>query len=337
MGTESTAINHFPYDMDTLEQFKDSQAFPKMVTINTTYICNSKCPHCPYTNSTIRQEQRAIETPYMPEDVFKTIARQTGQNKSILRVSGAGEPLLHNRLIDYIEYAKAEGCQTGLITNGSMMTEDKASRLLSAGIDTIEFSVDAADIETYSIVRKGLDFDNTLENIKLTVALRNTLNPATNIIASVVNQKIITEKVPQIVEFWDKIVDKVQVRKYLTWDINDLADSGDLTPYLNADAPCPFPFDRILIDTNGDVRFCIYDIKGRTNWGNVMKEPISAIWGGADFQWLRQLHIKREFSRMKLCENCADRQFRSWNYNYYYLLEKASKEKLQKQPSKDET
>ncbi|MEO5361162.1 MAG: radical SAM protein [Nitrospirota bacterium] len=325
-------INHFPYNMNTLEQFKTTKAFPNMVAINSTYICNSKCPHCPYTNSTIRQEQRSLDFPYMPEDVFKTIAEQTGQNKAILRISGAGEPLLHNRLTEYVEYAKKHGCTVGLITNGSLMFEDKIRQFLNAGVDAIEFSVDAADAEMYAIVRKGLDFEKTLDNVRRTVELRNMLNPSTNIIASVINQKISSDKIPQIVEFWEKIVDSVQVRKYLTFDINDLADSGDITPYLNTDAPCPFPFDRIMIDTNGDVRFCGYDIKGRTNWGNVLKESITDIWGGPNFQWLRELHIKREFHRMKLCENCADRQFRSWKYNYYYLIEKAAEKKLEKNP-----
>jgi MoaA/NifB/PqqE/SkfB family radical SAM enzyme len=304
---------------------EETKLFPKMVVINTCYPCNAFCPHCPYTptNSKIRMEARAREFPYMPWDVFKAIADEVGKNKAILRFSGAGEPLVHKQCVDYIEYAKSVGCQVGLINNGSLMTEDRARRMLEAKVEMIEFSVDAADPETYDIVRKGLKFEKTLANIKKTVELRNALKTKTRIIASVVDQKIVHHMMDDIVAFWKPIVDVVQVRKYLTWDVNDLNNSGDVTPYLDPEAACPFPFDRLLIDSNGDMRFCVYDIKARTNWGNVLKETISSVWTGPDFDQLRRFHNDREFNRMEICEKCLDRQFRSWDYNYFLLREKA--------------
>jgi radical SAM protein with 4Fe4S-binding SPASM domain len=271
-----------------------------------------------------------MEFPFIGEDVFKKIADQTGRHGATLRVSGAGEPLMHKRIVDYIVYAKEAGCRVGLITNGSLLTEAKARTLLECGLDMIEFSVDAADPITYGIVRKGLEFKTTVNNIRRIVKLRKEMKAATNIIASVVNQRIVTDKISQIVKFWEEIADKVQVRKYLTWDINDLKDSGDVAPYLDADAPCPFPFDRMLIDSNGDVRFCVYDIKGRTKWGNVLEEPITAIWKNAKFQHLRELHIRRDFRRFPICQKCADRQFRSWSYNYFALRQGASRRRARR-------
>lgn len=327
MAENPYTIQHLPSGKEGFALSEQTRLFPKMVVINTCYPCNALCPHCPYTasNSSIRKEQRAEQYPYMPWDVFKAIADEVGKHKAILRFSGAGEPTLHKQIVEYIEYAKSVGCEAGLITNGSMMTEEKAERIIKSGIEMIEFSVDAADPVTYDIVRKGLKFETTVENIKRTVEIRNRLKAKTGIIASVVNQKIVQDKIDSIVAFWEKIVDVVQVRKYLTWDINDLAESGNVMPYLENDAPCPFPFDRLLIDSGGDMRFCVYDIKARTNWGNVLKESISSVWTGAKFEWLRQLHNDREFGKMPICENCLDRQFRSWNYNYFHLREKAAK------------
>lgn len=312
-------------DHQKFELTEKTRHFPKMVVINTCYPCNALCPHCPYTptNSKIREEGRALQSPYISWEVFKAIADEVGEYKAILRLSGAGEPLLHRQAVDYIEYAKSVGCEIGLINNGSMMTEERAERLIRAGVEMIEFSVDAADPEMYDIVRKGLSFEKTVENVKRTVALRNALKGKTRIIASVVDQKLVHETVPAIVAFWEEIVDAVQVRKYLTWDVNDLANSGDVTPYLDPEAACPFPFDRLLIDTNGDMRFCVYDIKARTNWGNVLKESISSVWTGPNFDSLRKFHNDREFYKFEICEKCLDRQFRSWDYNYFRLREKA--------------
>lgn len=268
-------------------------------------------------------EERARQFPYMPWDVFKTIADQVGEHKAILRFSGAGEPMVHKQCVDYMEYAKAVGCEVGLITNGSLMTEESALRMLKAGVEMIEFSVDAADSDTYDIVRKGLKFEKTLENVRRTVALRDSMKARTRIIASVVDQKLVHDQMKEIVAFWEPIVDVVQVRKYLTWDINDLENSGDITPYLDPQAACPFPFDRLLIDSNGDMRFCVYDIKAQTNWGNVLQETISSVWTGPLFETLRKFHNDRQFNKMEICEKCLDRQFRSWDYNYFLLREKA--------------
>lgn len=307
------------------ELTEETQYFPKMVVIVTCYPCNALCPHCPYTpsNSRIRMEERARQFPYMPLDVFKTIADQVGEHKAILRFSGAGEPMVHKQCVDYMEYAKSVGCEVGLITNGSLMTEESALRMLKAGVEMIEFSVDAADSDTYDIVRKGLKFEKTLENVRRTVALRDSLKAKTRIIASVVDQKLVHDQMKEIVAFWEPIVDVVQVRKYLTWDINDLENSGDITPYLDPQAACPFPFDRLLIDSNGDMRFCVYDIKAQTNWGNVLQETISSVWTGPLFETLRKFHNDRQFNKMEICEKCLDRQFRSWDYNYFLLREKA--------------
>ncbi|MBN1688194.1 MAG: radical SAM protein [Candidatus Omnitrophica bacterium] len=326
MSEKQATVRHLPEEKERFELTERTKLFPKMVVLNTCYPCNAKCPHCPYTNSNIRQEKRSKENPYVGWEVFKAIADQVGEHRATLRISAAGEPLLHPKVVEFVEYAKSVGCEVGIITNGSLMNEEKATRFIQCGVEMIEFSVDAADPVTYQVVRKGLQFERTVENIRRTIDIRNRLKGKTSIIASVVNQKLVADKIDSIVAFWEKIVDTVQVRKYLTWDINDLENSGDITPYLVKEAPCPFPFDRFLIDTNGDMRFCVYDIKGRTNWGNVLKESISSVWSGSNFNHLRNLQNSREFHKMPICEKCLDRQFRSWNYNYFHLRDKAAKE-----------
>ena len=37
--------------------------FPMMVVLSFVYPCNAKCPHCPYTNSNIRDDYK--DAPFM--------------------------------------------------------------------------------------------------------------------------------------------------------------------------------------------------------------------------------------------------------------------------------
>jgi len=213
--------------------------FPMMCVISFTYICNAKCPNCPYTNSTIRSDYK--DRPFMNEDTFKIIAEQCGEYGAWVRISGGGEPMLHPQAVELVEYAKKVGAKVGLITNGSRFTEENSRRLLTANVDMIEFSVDAADEETYGRVRKGLKWTTLVTNVKRMIELRNKLKSTTKIITSGVNQEGVD--IEAVEKFWGTIVDNFQKRKYLTWGINDPSKSADPTPYLPRGAdPLSFHF-----------------------------------------------------------------------------------------------
>ena len=64
---------------------KEAQKFPMMVVVGLSYVCNSHCPHCPYTNSDIRKAYK--NTPFMKEDTFKIIADECGRYGAYIRIS----------------------------------------------------------------------------------------------------------------------------------------------------------------------------------------------------------------------------------------------------------
>lgn len=86
--------------------------------------------------------------------------------------SGGGEPLLHPDLADWIAEAKHAGCQAGFLTNGSLLDEAAASRMMQAGVDWIAISADAARAETYEEIRKGADFQTFSENVRRLTGMR---------------------------------------------------------------------------------------------------------------------------------------------------------------------
>jgi radical SAM protein with 4Fe4S-binding SPASM domain len=308
-------INHTQADYGIRQEAKD---FPMMCVLSFVYICNARCPNCPYTNSNIRVSYQ--DQPFMSEKTFKIIADQCGQYGAWLRISGGGEPMLHPQSVELLEYAKSVNARVGLITNGSLFTEENSIRLLRAGIDMIEFSVDAGDAQSYSRVRQGLDWGNLVNNVKRMYKLRNKLGSPTKIIASVVNQVGID--VEAAVRFWSPIVDNIQKRKYLTWGINNPSNSADPAPYLPPEQhiPCPFIFERLNIDSKGKVMVCGYDISANTDMGNVHTQSIKDIWHGEKFEYFRKMHLSRRGLEINLCKDCPDWKYRSWTYNYWKIV-----------------
>lgn len=305
--------------------------YPMMLVLSFVYPCNAECPHCPYTNSNIRDSYK--DAPYMPEQIFKKIALESGQHSAFLRISGGGEPMLHPNATELLCFAKEVGCKIGLITNGSAFTEKKSIALLRAGVDMIEFSVDACDEETYARVRKGLKWDRLLRNVKRMIELRNKLKSNTKIIASGVNQQDVD--IAKVEDFWrNEIgVDNFIARKFLTWGENTTLDdsrSADLTPYLNTDeVPCPFIFERLNIDTRGNVMVCGYDIAANTSMGVVGKESIADIWHGEGFKFYRQKHLDNRGNDIKMCRTCPDWKYRSWHHNYWKVVKNAEQQRIE--------
>ena len=147
-------LTHVPKEFKIREEAKE---FPMMVVLSVTYVCNAKCPACPYTISTIRDTYS--DALFINENLFKKIADECGKYGSYIRLTGGGEPTLHPKIVELVEYAKKVNAKVGLITNGSLFNEENSKNLLKANIDMIEFSVDAAKKEDYEKIRVGLNWE----------------------------------------------------------------------------------------------------------------------------------------------------------------------------------
>jgi radical SAM protein with 4Fe4S-binding SPASM domain len=106
----------------------------------------------------------------MPFDVFCNILAMLPNCYKVVLV-GLGEPLLHPQIVDFVKYLKSLKKKAGLVTNAMLLNPEISGRLLEAGLDSIAFSIDGADIELSSLVRKGTDFTKVIRNIKEFVKL----------------------------------------------------------------------------------------------------------------------------------------------------------------------
>lgn len=314
------AVGHLPESFGIKE---GAEEFPLMVVLAVAYACNALCPHCPYTptNSSIRKNYKGAM--FIEPGLFRKIAGECGQYRSLMRLTGGGEPFLHPKMTELIEYAKSVGARIGVINNGSLLTPERADRVLACGTDMIEFSVDAADSATYAVVRKGLKWDTLLRNVDYAMRRRDATASPTRIVVSIVNQKAIEGRIEEVTSFWQARVDNVIVRKYLTWSVNDPGRSADPAPYLEEDTPCPFLFERLNIDTRGRVMVCGYDIAGKTDLGNIRERTIRSIWQGEVFEYYRSKHLAGKGGDIPLCSGCPDWKYRSWTHNYWKVMENA--------------
>lgn len=330
-----------------------AEEFPLMVVMSIIYPCNFGCPMCPYTdgNSEIRKFYRERHGDLFPVALWESIAREAGEYGAWMRCTGGGEPMLHPQMVEMIEYAKARGARIWMNTNGSMFGpspkhREKLERVIRAGIDLIEFSMDAGDAELYAQLRPtrgGLGnksprewWEKQVGNVRAALELRKQYHAATRVVVSVIRQDAIEGKLEEAVNFWlnEVGVDEVITRKFLTWDDNTTIPTGKaLDKHLYADMqtekkePCVWPFERLNVDTLGRISLCGQDISFRTSelFPNANDASIKEIWQGEMFTWYRRMHLEGRGAECFPCRGCSAwfAGIRDWEHGWLKVLKKS--------------
>jgi len=89
-----------------------------------------------------------------------------------ITLQGLGEPLLVPHLDDMVRLAAGRGIAVGFNTNGTLLTADRAERLVDAGLAWLHVSVDGATAATYESIRDGAHFDRVRRGVEAIVAAR---------------------------------------------------------------------------------------------------------------------------------------------------------------------
>ena len=72
-----------------------------------------------------------------------------------VELQGEGEPLLHPRFFDMVAACRERGIRIGIITNGSLLNEDRIERLVAGGIASIHVSMESAEAGQFQAIRGG--------------------------------------------------------------------------------------------------------------------------------------------------------------------------------------
>ena len=326
-----------------------AESFPLMVVISIIYPCNFGCPMCPYTdgNSELRRFYHTHDGDLIPVRLWNKMADECGDHGAWMRCTGGGEPMLHPSMVDMVEYAKAKGARIWMNTNGSMFGpmpayRTRLERIIKAGIDLIEFSMDAGDPDTYAVVRpphRGAPRDRQkwwsdhVGNVRAALAMRKEFRTTNRIVVSMIRQDIMEGKVDAAIKFWmeDVGVDEVITRKFLSWDDNTTIQLGHaMDPHLyeamptERKQPCVWPFERLNVDTLGRVALCGQDISFKTAplFPNVNDTTLKEIWLGERFSWYRKLHLDGKGAEAWPCRGCSAwlAGIRDWDHGWLKVL-----------------
>ncbi len=132
----------------------------KRIYVELTNQCNLSCSTCMRNVWDVRYGN-------MSDRTFERIL--TGlegcAEKPEIFLGGYGEPFSHPRLLHLVQLAKERGHRVSLITNGILLTEEVARRLIDLKLDMLWVSMDGASAECYADVRLGDMLPVVLKNL----------------------------------------------------------------------------------------------------------------------------------------------------------------------------
>ena len=138
-------------------------AYPTLLTIEPTNVCNLRCPECFTGAGEVGRERSMLEM-----DFYTRVLDELGDRLFQLELYNWGEPLLHKRIYEMLRMASDKGISTIISTNFSVpFDEEKAEKLVESGLATLGVSLDGATQEVYEQYRRRGDIATVLKNVAL--------------------------------------------------------------------------------------------------------------------------------------------------------------------------
>jgi MoaA/NifB/PqqE/SkfB family radical SAM enzyme len=132
---------------------------PVCLYLETTNRCNLLCTTCPRT-------YEELEPPAdMSWELFRSIVDQI-PNLARAVLHGVGEPMLVRHLPRMVRYLKDRGTYVLFNTNGTVLNEKNGRALIGADLDELRVSFDAANAESYRVIRGKNYFNRILRNVR---------------------------------------------------------------------------------------------------------------------------------------------------------------------------
>ena len=273
--------------------------YPTSMNIEMTNACNAKCFMCPAT-TTKRPRGR------MPDEVFQKIFREISTWPVIPYVGfhGVGEPLIDKRLLDRMAALKAIGVPMTLVTNGSLLNQEVAQRLLQIKVDCVNVSLETLDAVRFEEIRIGLNFDAVRNNLVDFLRLRNEANAWTKVGITVILSERNPEKKFDIAPFvalglrpgdWIQAAPMHNFGSFFKFE-----DAY----YKPGQMPCSQLFGPMNIGYDGNVMLCCVDSEYAEPMGSVLDRTVFEIFNGEKFRQIRRAHLEGRRSDIAVCRTC---------------------------------
>jgi len=295
--------------------------FPWQVDIGLTNHCNFNCSMC--LNDKITKKRG-----FMSETLFKSIVdciHNKFKLKTILGIGLFGEPTLHPKFVDFIQYASQRDVNMRIAINCSLLSKEISQTIIDSTIISLELSFFSLDKEKYNqMVGKDI-YEKALTNIHQFLELANQahfkgrvrLRPFEN------NSQEMTAYQKEFYEKYTNLnFERQEPKKYDNWA--GFFDSPKFLKGVYVRKPCEYIFSRISIDWDGEARLCCQAMMADDLIAGYINKnfDLDNLWHSQKLNEIKDKFLKLDYNSFPSCKNCH----LSKRYVYFSELSKIFKQ-----------
>jgi len=289
---------------------------PRSVKIEISPRCNYRCGFCALRTREVQPKWD------MDFELFKRITREMREaGVEEIGVFYLGESFMNPRLlVDCIRHVKQTlGFPYVFLTsNASMAFPEAAEACMQAGLDSLKWSVNAADEEQFESIMgvSGRLFKRALENIQAAFEMRQKGAHKTRLYASSIRydgeqqqrmEELLRAHVLPYVDqhYWLPLysMGAFATQREEQLGYRPTAGNQGRIGALREPLPCWSAFTEGHVTAEGKLSACCFDATANWTMGDLNRISFTEAWNSEPFVRLRAAHLKRDV-KGTVCENC---------------------------------
>lgn len=277
---------------DVLTDVELNLDFPKKIMLEVSGMCNDRCIFC--SNQKYKRTKKVVDDGLairIIKEAYDCGARE-------ISFHGMGEPLICNRLKDYVALSKNLGYEyTYLDTNGALAIPDVINPIIDAGLDSIKFSISASNPEDYEKVQGRDDFDKVLDNLRKLSEYRKERGYHFKLIVGFVETVFTIGQFQELKSLIGSYVDDLWLSPCQTQggtmndEIEPIKLESNLQPPVDP-IICREPFERLVVSSNGLIyACCMWDDSSDLVVGDASTDSLRDAWLSNKAMDIRRQHM----------------------------------------------
>jgi MoaA/NifB/PqqE/SkfB family radical SAM enzyme len=229
----------------------------------------------------------------------------------VIRLYKDGEPFLNPHFAEMVSYAKKSGCcdRVDTTTNAALLTPDLSLRVIDAGLDRINISVEGVNEEQYKdFSQYKINYRQFVDNIRFFYEHRKQCEMIVKI-----NGDILTEGQKQ--EFYDifgDITDGIFIESIMdcwpNFEQNKIPINQQRGIYgqpISEVLVCPYVFYSFAFNSDGTCSLCFLDWRRNLILGTAHSMTAKEIWENDKLKEYRRMFLRKERGTHSICANCG--------------------------------
>lgn len=289
---------------------------PYLLYLDPSSVCNFKCQFCPTGHKdlvTAADYRRSTMSFKLFEKLISDLDEFDRPIK-VLRLNKIGEPFMNKHLPKMVEIAKQSGKveYIDLATNGSLMTRDSVAKLITAGLDRLNISLEGVNEKQYlEHAKVKIDFSELVAIIRWIYTNKEncevTIKVPGNYLTEVEKENFLNI----FGDFCDRIFIEDIAPIWPSFDVETRAKTtvsnvkGQYKQPLKEKKICTYIFYGMVVNADGTVSACCPDWEQKLIIGDSRSESLKSIWNSTAMKALQIQHLEGKRLENCVCVNCG--------------------------------